>query len=155
MAKLINTLNIEGQTSYLQSTYRKEVTGHPYSYYIFEEDCCLGAQGGSLILGGLGRAINVTIMRYEKILDLEHTIILVALPINEKYAFLRIFVEQKKSWMFRRTRWLDFRRTFGWPSDQPLEIIGVTPASDDHVLAITTLLDKAASYSPECRQGRN
>lgn len=75
--------------------------------------------------------------------------------INGKPAFLQVFVEHKRGWMFRLTSWLDYRRTFGWPSDQPLEIIGVTQASDDHVLAITTLLDKRTSNSRECRQGRN
>ena len=136
-----DTFNIEGKVAYTQTVLRKEKTELPNNYYIFKEDRFLGEQGRGLIEGGITRAINVCLMRYEKELDLENTIILLSERINGSQVYWRIFVQKKKGWLFRMVSWKAYRATFGRAGDLPIEIVGITRACEDEILPLQTRLN--------------
>jgi ribosomal protein L19 len=145
-------INNEGKTTYRTMIFRKEMTRQPKSIYIFEEDRQMSQRYYGIVVGGLNRAINVTLMRYEEKLALESTLILLAERINGQQIFRRIFIQRKKGWLFQMVKWSAYRTTFGRAGDLPLEIVGITRACDDEILMIENLLNKTSSQPPEAPQ---
>lgn len=144
LLSLTSSKDLDCLPAYHTYLFRQELTGHSVDLLVLSEDRLMSITHNRMVIGGISRAINISLLRGLKSLSLHDSIILLAKIINGETYYQKIGIKRKKG-LSSMISWATYRTTFGRAGDLPLEIIGITDANSDETQLANTLKNESSS----------